>query len=560
VTTALAKHFFQGFFRLSFLDDAGEESFRRVIFGLLAGFIAVGLWLPRLFSRKYFYLSAHGDAAAYAQALLADQLLMLCLPMFIVAFAMALVCHSLFPDETDYRILMPLPISRAVIFAAKLLALAAFASIFIVSTTLSIAIPFAAVSTGCLNPHYWPVRALALVGGGILASIFAACGIVGVQGVVSVATPRRALRSVSVVLQTSMVTSLVLLLPIIARIPANAARLHATPWWLSLVPPAWFLGFEEVLLGSRDPQFLHLATIAIFGTAAVALIAIGCYLVVYRRFDRLILRTEPRRQGEADFLTRSAEMAPSTFSVRPEYTAVSAFTTATLRRSGLHQLVVFGVSAGGAAMAVNGVLSASTHIHRESVQAALTAPLMLMFAGVLGLRTALLLPATRRAVWIFRLTEEDTRRPHQLAVVEHLLLAWGALIPSLVALPFEAHVVGWRDALLLLGPMLSMGVLLVEVALISWHRIPFTCTYLPGKRPVAHSFLLLLLAFGLFTSGGGAFLYSALLHTTTPPVLVVSLLALAAAFRWLRLQFQHNRPLEFEDEAPEAVYGLHLNA
>ena len=58
---SLARHFFQGFFRLSFLDDAGEESFRRVIIGVLAGFLAFGLWLPRLFSQKYFYLIAHGN-------------------------------------------------------------------------------------------------------------------------------------------------------------------------------------------------------------------------------------------------------------------------------------------------------------------------------------------------------------------------------------------------------------------------------------------------------------------------------------------------------------------
>ena len=43
MNAALTRHFFQDFFRLSFLDDAGEESFRRVIIGLLAGFVALGL-------------------------------------------------------------------------------------------------------------------------------------------------------------------------------------------------------------------------------------------------------------------------------------------------------------------------------------------------------------------------------------------------------------------------------------------------------------------------------------------------------------------------------------
>ena len=97
----------QDFFRLSFLDDAGEESFRRMIIGLLAGFVGLGLWLPRLYMGKYAYLSSEGSIERYRAMLLAEQLMVISLPMFIVAFAMALVCHSVFPDETDYRILIP---------------------------------------------------------------------------------------------------------------------------------------------------------------------------------------------------------------------------------------------------------------------------------------------------------------------------------------------------------------------------------------------------------------------------------------------------------------------
>jgi hypothetical protein len=43
------------------------------------------------------------------------------------------------------------------------------------------------------------------------------------------------------------------------------------------------------------------------------------------------------------------------------------------------------------------------------------------------------------------------------------------------------------------------------------------------------------------------------------PVTSPSGLGLAALFRWLRIQLCKNKPLEFEDEAPDVVYGLHLN-
>ena len=80
-TALLTRHFFQGFFRLSFLDDAGEESFKRAIAGALAGVVAFGLFLSRLYIRKYAGLSAD----LYHVMLPADQLLMISVSMFTVA-------------------------------------------------------------------------------------------------------------------------------------------------------------------------------------------------------------------------------------------------------------------------------------------------------------------------------------------------------------------------------------------------------------------------------------------------------------------------------------------
>ena len=54
--------------------------------------------------------------------------------MLVVAFATLLVSHSLFPDETDFRVLLALPVSRRLVFLSKLAALALFSSIFIVAS------------------------------------------------------------------------------------------------------------------------------------------------------------------------------------------------------------------------------------------------------------------------------------------------------------------------------------------------------------------------------------------------------------------------------------------
>ena len=42
-----------------------------------------------------------------------------------------LVGHSLFPDETDFRVLMALPVPHHLVFGAKLLALGLFVGLFV---------------------------------------------------------------------------------------------------------------------------------------------------------------------------------------------------------------------------------------------------------------------------------------------------------------------------------------------------------------------------------------------------------------------------------------------
>jgi hypothetical protein len=523
---------------------------------MLAGFVALGLWLPRIYAAKYGGLAERATPDLYRQLLLADQLLVICLPMFIVAFAMAVVCHSLFPDEMDYRILVPLPISREVIFSAKLIALMLFASIFIVTTNVAIGLPFSAVSTGRWATHYWPIRAFAQMTAGVLGSVFAVVAVIAIQGLIVVMTPKEWLRRISVVTQTLLVCSLVLVLPLMLRIPAQSSLLQRRPQILYLEPPVWFLGVQEVLLGSREPYFLRLAEVAVAGTALLGLVVAACYAIVYRRFDRVILRSEAKK-GSGAFFGRAREKGTRPL-FRPEYSAVRAFALATLRRSSLHQLVVFGIAAAGLAIIVNSALAAQSGQAR--LQTTLWAPFVLMFAAVLGLRTTLLLPVMRSAAWIFRLTEEDRRRTHQLRAVEHLVVLLGVVAPMALALPFQLAVLGPRRTLLCIPLLFMMGLALVEIVLARWHRLPFTCSYLPGKRPFVHDFLLLLVSFVGFTTLGWGLAGRAVTTGSPLPIALAILVAYVGAFRWLRLETAKNKPLEFEDELPEASYGLRLNS
>ena len=114
----LTRHFFTSLFDFGILSDEGAESLKRVLLGVLALAIAGGLLLTRVFMAKYGML-AEAPPEAYAREVVADHAFLMAVPMWIVAGAMSLVGQSLFPDETDFRILMAEPLSRSVVFARE---------------------------------------------------------------------------------------------------------------------------------------------------------------------------------------------------------------------------------------------------------------------------------------------------------------------------------------------------------------------------------------------------------------------------------------------------------
>ena len=244
--------------------------------------------------------------------------------------------------------------------------------------------------------------------------------IVAVQGLVVVLTPRSWMRTTSVIMQTLLVCGLVLLLPLVLRLPAQ--RNCSTPSPRSS-PDAAGVVSRPSGIHARRPRtyFVRLALLAVVGFAAVGIcLPRAVTRLVYRRFDRVILRSE--RRGSADkadlpFLNRARFFKPNTRGARLHGEDAS--------RSGLHQLVFLGIAVAGLAIAFNSALGARSAEARR--QTALWMPFVLVFASVLGLRLALLLPLNRRAAWIFRLTEDDGRRSHELRVVEHVLITHAVL-------------------------------------------------------------------------------------------------------------------------------------
>jgi hypothetical protein len=436
----LTRHFFTSLFDLGVLSEDGAESLKRVLLGGLALAIAIGLLLARVFMAKYGML-AGASSEAYARAVVADHAFLMALSMWVVAAAMVLAGQSLFPDETDFRILMAEPLRRAEVFGAKLAALLLFAGLFIAGSQAGL-LPLGAltligaVKTGPLVP-----AAIAFAVTSLAASIVAALGIVALQGLLVLFASRRRLLLVSGAVRSIAIGGLVLALPLIGRLPGSADAFAAHAWWLAWTPPAWFAGLERWLLG--DATRAGLALQASIAAGAAGTIATASYLTLYRRFDRVTFQAAGGQQGVATGPSLAAWCRGT-----PVRGAVRRFVALSLRRSLLHQGLAAGVLSAAAGLVFNSLLNASgwdrpvADVRGASVATLLWAPMTMLFLAIPGLRLALSVPLDVRANWIFRLTEDVEGRAEVAAAAGRTVLAWAVALPIALVAPLHWWVLG----------------------------------------------------------------------------------------------------------------------
>jgi hypothetical protein len=551
----LTRHFFTSLFDFGVLSEEGTESLKRVLLGLLALAIAGGLLLTRVFMAKYGML-AGAPPGVHAREVVADHAFLMALPMWLVAAAMSLAGQSLFPDETDFRILMAEPLSRLDVFAAKLAALLLFGALFVVGSHVGL-LPLAALTLlGTGNAGAIVLAGLAFAASSLAASLFAALAIVAIHGTLLLLASRRRLLVLSGAVRVAVIGGLVLALPLVTRLPATAGAFAAKAWWLVWAPPAWFAGLERWVLGDASRGMLAAqAMAAIAGTAAITLFA---YVRLYRGFDRVTFQSgrSERSAGREPSMARWCRGAP----VRG---AVLRFVSLTMQRSVLHQGIVAALLAGSGGLVLNSVLGAEWQADAAGGTAIgwtlLWAPMTMIFLSVPAVRVALSVPLDLRANWIFRMTEDVEGRAEVADAGVRAVLALAVALPIALIAPLQWWVYG--DGCLAVLPVeAGIGWLLVELLMGNWRRVPFTCAYIPGKGFVPQMCVKAFAAYVTFTFATGLLLRASLRDGTVAVVLTVVFGVTAAALRVRRLRHARENGLLFEDHLPSDVTPLRLNA
>jgi hypothetical protein len=107
--------------------------------------------------------------------------------------------------------------------------------------------------------------------------------------------------------------------------------------------------------------------------------------------------------------------------------------------------------------------------------------------------------------------------------------------------------------------MLLFGVLLVEVCVATFRKIPFACSYMPGKANLHFVFCAFLLFFIRLLKETAEFERGMLQHPGGSAVMIVVLaFAVTGAWSWSSYGGRSEDDLRFEEEAPVDIVFLNL--
>lgn len=519
----LLRHFVARFFD-SEMSGAGE--WRKVAIGIFAAMVSIGIVGIRTYMARYDAMVAAGlPAAQILHEVRGDQLMLIGLVMGLTVLLTMLQWESLFPSLRDCLALAGMPVSARQVFAAKAGALLAFFGVYTLALNTVPAAFFAFVTSG-RAPYLSNFGAMA---GGCACVFFT---LLAVQGVLLNVLPARAFGRASLILQGAMFMATVGALPLVYRQP--------DAWWW---PPEWFVTVEAAS---------HRA--ALLAVTIAPLAAALSYLWSYHRYRRLLLESAPARPAGHE---RRLDLLAWIRDAREQ--AAFAFLCKTLARSRMHRLILMAYAGLAIGWITKGALDTpKPSLRDEGMYGFLVtlAPLAVSILIAMGLRYLFSLPVELRANWLFQTTGREGRRAW-FAAVERFVL-WCGVAPVFAAsLPASIAILGPVRALAATALTGFAALFCFERLYRDWTKVPFTCSYLPGKQPAWMLMLRAALVMPLLAAFGQLALYASN-QLTAFTALVTFELAVWLRVRAIRRRAWDNAVLQFEEIEDAPVMSLDL--
>jgi hypothetical protein len=455
----------------------------QVVIWSLAFLATPGLLLPIKFAGGE--LRAGKDPASIAHALLIFRLFFLTLTMTSIGIVALVIWDGIFPDRRDARILTPLPVPGHVLIGARLVALAALCGIFVAGINAVPTVfyaPMIAAFGGAAN-QVQGILAFAIANG--LAGLFVFTALISLQGVALNLGGKKATDRVSLLLQMVFVAALLQMVFFMTRV-GDKLPADLNSGWLRALPTVWFLGLYDVIGGRPAAGAPMLAAAALLATATTVGGAILLFVATHARLTRRALES---RETASPGRTTARAIASVTRSLcrHPVAQGVFEFTLQSLARSRSHRLLMaiyVGVALALVASAIGpfAIRDGLTAFATPSIEM-LSAPFVISFFSLVGMRVAISIPIEPKANWLFRLYEPSDRAAAMDGVRAAMLLV-GVVPAAAVALVTAGALWGIWPAIVHTFVCALMGCLLVEILMIRLAKLPFTCTYFPGSSRV----------------------------------------------------------------------------
>jgi hypothetical protein len=486
--------------------ETGTEELGLGVGALLILLAMPGLLVSLLMFEKYGslirFLRGDGVYDPYT-ATVPDEYFFIVLSVVVTGAAALWRWDSIFLDRRDLINLVPLPVSLRSIFSANFSAILVFAALFtfVVNAASMVLFPVAVVGsqgTLAIFLRFAAGHAVAVLFGSAL-SFFAVFAIVGLLMAV---LPTSAFRRISLLARFVLAVGLLALLASVFAVPTMLLHMTiANAHRVALLPPVSILGLSRVVwLGGHDAFAARVAKAALSVFGYTMLTAILAYAVSFRRsFLRI---PEMADAGPLQRMRRAfSPLAPihEVILREPGLRACYLFIARTLFRSDAHLQVVSAFAALGLVAAVETITSIRADrfflVRHFPSADFLSVPFLLSFCIIVGVRCAFEIPGNLDANWIFRLwLPGDDQQPRSVA--RRILLAFSMSWLAPACFGVTLFFFGWMDALLHTAILVACSALLVEVLLVHFRKIPFTCSY-PAFQ--SHSGVILIAyLFGFF--------------------------------------------------------------
>ncbi|MDR3741739.1 MAG: hypothetical protein P4L40_22195 [Terracidiphilus sp.] len=453
-----------------------------------------------------------------------------------------------FPDRRDVMILGTLPVRPRTILAAKVASASAVLAMSVVCLNWATNFIWPVLLVGMRSPRVCFACWLAV----FAVAIFLFALLLAAEGLGTILLPRRAFLRLSALGQLVAFALFPSAYFLLGQIDSPREILAAQNHWIvSCWPGYWFLALLRQVAGELPPEMNWLAWRA-WSALAIAMVCAAVALIAcYRRaIPRIAEQPDLEPTGKT-----SAWRIP--FGGRLQ-TELIYFSLRTLVRSRQHRIVLafaWALVLGLVLSVVSGLLQASGP---QPVGEGLMIPTLLMMAmAVAGMRGVFALPIALKANWMLRLTQIRPTAKYMAATRSVLLLL--AVLPIWLATALLS--LGYRSLWSVAGHLLLLmifGLLAIEASLIGFAKLPFTCSFLPGKANMQY-----------VVWGGvlGAMLIMLFVHGTERPALtnapyfaIIAALGLAlvlALHLWNRAR-ERDMQLYFEENPQQPIITLGL--